>query len=117
MTIRGRKLSSYTCVLAALAASTPLSGVNGEEVTEVSIQNSAFEPGDVNVKSGARIVFHNKDQVPHSIVGEAGGRELFRSPDQVGEDETYAVVVSNVGEVSYYCGLHPGMKGKISVSK
>lgn len=116
MTFRNT-FSLQTCVLAALAASTPLAGVNAEDIAEVSIQNSVFEPADVSVKSGTRIVFHNKDQLPHSIVGETGGRELFRSPDQVGEDETYAVILSNSGEVSYYCGLHPGMKGKISVSK
>ncbi|PWB91299.1 hypothetical protein C5688_06655 [Methylocystis sp. MitZ-2018] len=112
--IFGTKLSLRAYVLAALAASTPLSA---EDVAEVSIQNSAFEPAGVNVKSGTRVLFHNKDQVPHSIVGETGGREIFRSPDQVGEEETYAVVLSNIGEVNYYCGVHPGMKGKISVSK
>jgi len=84
---------------------------------EVTIENFVFEPADISVKSGTRIVFRNKDRVPHSIIGEIGGRELFRSPDQLGEDETYAVVASNAGEISYYCGLHPGMKGKISVSK
>jgi plastocyanin len=111
------KISLQICVLAALAASTPIAGAKAEDVAEVSIQNFLFEPADVSVKSGTRIVFRNKDQVPHSIVGEIGGRELFRSPDQLGEDETYAVVASNAGEISYYCGLHPGMKGKISVSK
>jgi plastocyanin len=115
MTVRN-KLSLRTCVLAALAASTPVTA-NAEDVAEVTIENFVFEPPDISVKSGTRIVFRNKDRVPHSIIGEIGGRELFRSPDQLGEDETYGVVPSNAGEVSYYCGLHPGMKGKISVSK
>lgn len=118
MIVRAIRLGVRLPLLAGLAT-----GVAGPRApaadapATVAIENFGFQPAEIAVKAGARVRFVNKDQVPHSIVVESGGREISRSPEQVDEDETFDVVLSSPGEVSYYCGLHLGMKGRISVTQ
>ena len=40
--------------------------------TEVDIDNFAFTPKELTVKAGTTIVFRNRDDIPHSVVGSKG---------------------------------------------
>jgi plastocyanin len=40
--------------------------------TEVNIDNFAFTPKELTVKAGTTIVFRNRDDIPHSVVGSNG---------------------------------------------
>ena len=77
----------------------------------IEISGFAFVPKQLEVKTGDTITWINKDIVPHNIVESIDQRVI--SPNlAIGEKYTYIVKKSMV----YYCGLHPSMKGKLSLS-
>lgn len=100
---------------AALAACIVASEARAEGAARVEIENFAFDPPELTVKAGDRIVFVNRDQVPHSVVGFRGGEELFRSREQIDTDESFSVVMDAPGEITLGCGLHARIRGIIIV--
>jgi plastocyanin len=77
----------------------------------IRIDNFTFTPAELTVKPGTTVVWLNADDTPHSIVAVSG---QFHSP-AMDTDEKFSRVFANPGEVDYFCGLHPHMKGKIIV--
>jgi plastocyanin len=80
--------------------------------TEVNIDNFAFTPKELTVKTGATIVFRNRDDIPHSVVGTNGE---FRSK-ALDTDDTFSFTFTKAGTYDYSCGLHPQMQGKVVVT-
>jgi plastocyanin len=80
--------------------------------TEVNIDNFAFTPKDVTVKAGTTIVFRNRDDIPHSVVGTKGE---FHSK-ALDTDDTFEFTFAKAGNYAYSCGLHPQMQGRIIVT-
>jgi plastocyanin len=73
-----------TVAVAALGVTLTLPAVAAG--IEVNIDNFAFTPNELTVKAGTTVVFHNRDDIPHSVVGQQGrvpfqgaryGRQLF----------------------------------------
>jgi len=110
-----RRALAATRIAALIAASVSLCGAAPAPTVDVEIERFAFSPARLTIKAGAAIVFVNHDQVPHSLIGVMGAEEIFRSPEQVDEDETFRVILTRPGEVTYRCGLHSHMTGVISV--
>ena len=94
---------------AARAEEAAAGSGTGEVV--VKIENFTFNPPELTVKPGTTVKFENDDDIPHSVVEE---KAAFRSaPLDTGE--TFTKTFTEAGEVTYFCGLHPHMKGKIIV--
>jgi len=79
---------------------------------EVDIDNFAFTPKELTVKAGTAIVFHNRDDIPHLVVGAKGE---FHSK-ALDTDDTFEFTFAKPGTYSYFCGLHPQMQGKVVVT-
>jgi plastocyanin len=79
---------------------------------DVKIDNFVFSPDVVTITPGTVVVFHNYDDIPHSVVATS---KEFRSK-ALDTDETYSFTFTKVGTFDYFCGLHPHMKGKIIVT-
>jgi amicyanin len=97
--------------IAALAAFLALGGAARAEDTVIEIANFTFNPPEVTVKQGATVTWRNADDIPHSVVEE---NTKFRSKP-LDTDETFSMTFTEAGEIVYFCGLHPHMKGKIVV--
>ncbi|QBR70657.1 hypothetical protein CU048_04495 [Beijerinckiaceae bacterium] len=82
-----------------------------DEIT-IAIDNFTFTPLEVKVKAGTRVVFVNHDDIPHNVVGKV---IKFHSK-ALDTDESFAMVFDKPGEIAYFCGLHPQMTGKITVT-
>ncbi|CAN2535926.1 Plastocyanin [Methylocapsa aurea] len=78
----------------------------------IDIADFAFSPSEIRVAAGARIVFVNHDDTPHNVVDRNGA---FRSK-ALDTGESFSIVFDKPGEVTYFCGLHPQMTGKVIVS-
>jgi plastocyanin len=76
----------------------------------VSIDKFLFAPAALTVKSGATVTFENHDSTIHSIVGG-----FFRSRP-LDTDDKFSFTFDKPGEYTYFCGLHPYMKGKVVVA-
>ena len=97
----------------ALFIATALAAVSALPVRaadmEVNIDNFAFTPKELTVKAGTTIVFHNRDDIPHSVVGSTGE---FHSK-ALDTDDSFSFTFTKAGTYDYSCGLHPKMQGRI----
>jgi plastocyanin len=99
--------------LIALALLIPSANSSlAEDAATVRIDNFAFTPAELKIKPGTRVTFVNHDDIPHNIVGET---IKFRSR-ALDTDESFAFVFDKPGEITYFCGLHPQMKGKLIIA-
>jgi len=96
--------------VAAVAAEAVTTGANPKEAT-VSIDNFTYAPVELTVAPGTTVKFVNHDDIPHSVV-EAGGKFKSKVMDT---DDDFTMTFNTPGEVNYFCGLHPRMKGKVIV--
>jgi plastocyanin len=96
-------------IVAALTVSTwPVRAAD----MEVNIDNFAFTPKELTVKAGTTIVFRNRDDIPHSVVGSKGE---FHSK-ALDTDDSFSFTFTKAGTYDYSCGLHPRMQGRIVVT-
>ena len=79
---------------------------------EVTIDNFAFAPNELAVKAGTTVVFRNRDDIPHSVVGSKGE---FHSK-ALDTDDSFSFTFTKAGTYDYSCGLHPRMQGRIVVT-
>jgi plastocyanin len=81
-------------------------------IYRVDIHNFAFSPSTLTVPKGARIVWTNRDDEPHTIVSAAGA---FKASQALDTDDSFATTLDKPGAYAYFCGIHPMMVGKIIV--
>lgn len=103
--------------LATGVVSLPAHADDATPTATIVIERFAFEPAEIAIKAGTKVAFVNKDQMPHGVVGEGAGGELFRSEDQIEEGGTFSVTLTKPGEIAVSCGLHANMKGRITVTQ
>lgn len=96
-------LAALVCV----ACGSAPSGTSGGNT--VTLQNIAFNPGTLTVKSGERVTFKNADSVDHHIVV---------GTDDLGIVSPGTSVMWTAGTDGLYvmkCLIHPTMVGQITV--
>lgn len=100
----------------ALVACGPILLVPGTgraaDAPRVRIENFSFQPPTLTVKAGTTVVFENDDDIPHLVVADD---KSFRSK-ALDTGDSYAFTFSKPGDFAYFCGLHPHMRGKVTVS-
>lgn len=98
------------CAAAIFCAASALPAIAAG--AEVTIENFAFAPNELTVKAGTTIVFRNRDDIPHSVVGSKGE---FHSK-ALDTDDSFSFTFEKAGTYRYSCGLHPQMQGKVVVT-
>lgn len=76
----------------------------------VEIRQMKFEPQEIKVHAGDRVVWINKDIMNHDVT-EQSKKAWASSPLTTGQ--SWSRVVTQTAD--YYCNLHQVMKGKIVV--
>ncbi|WP_333678168.1 cupredoxin family copper-binding protein [Dyella sp.] len=80
--------------------------------TEVTIEKFAFQPKELSVPVGTKVVWTNKDEEPHTVTSPG---EQFKSSKALDGGDTYSVTFSKPGTYTYFCTVHPFMTGTITV--
>ena len=80
--------------------------------TRIEIKDFSFQPKLVTVPVGARVVWVNKDEEPHTIVSTD---KTFLSK-ALDTDDTFAFTFDKPGTYEYFCSVHPRMTAKIVVT-
>jgi plastocyanin len=106
----GIRRREFCCVVAGLALLC--GGPAWADTAVVTIDNFTFTPAVLTVKPGTTVTFEIHDDIPHSIVGAAG---KFRSR-ALDTGDRFSFTFVTAGDVDYFCGLHPHMKGRIVVA-
>ena len=86
----------------------------GKSGTPVAIQNFAFDPKDLSVAAGTKVMWTNKDDTPHNI------QDLSELNTPISQDltqgATFSITYSKPGTYKYVCGLHTYMTGTVTVT-
>ena len=80
---------------------------------EIGIDNFKFTPATLIVKAGTKVLWINKDDVPHLIVNV---ENKFRQSAVLDTDQRFAATLTKPGTYNYFCSLHPMMQGKVIVT-
>jgi len=97
---------------ASMAAVKPAAAVKQPAATHtIVIENMRFEPQTLTVRSGDRIVWINKDLVPHTATADA---KAFDSRS-IDANASWSFVAGETGSYTYTCAFHPTMKGTLTV--
>jgi plastocyanin len=108
----GGARASFACLgLALLLCLEQASAVLAADA-RIGIDNFAFTPSVLTIKVGTTVVFKNHDDVRHLVV-DAGGK--FRSK-ALDTNDSFSITFDKLGEIAYFCGIHPRMTGKIIVA-
>ena len=86
----------------ALAAVSPIAA---ETVHTVVVEGMKFEPATITVKRGDKVVWQNRDIVPHTAT--AAGK--FDS-GHVDGGKSWTWTAGATGRIDSVCPYHPGMK-------
>jgi len=105
---RSRARAFLTAVILGAVLASPVRAAD----MEVTIDNFTFTPKELTVKAGATIVFRNRDDIPHSVVGTKG--EFHSKALDTGD--SFSFTFAKAGSYAYSCGLHPQMQGRIVVA-
>ena len=85
-----------------------------------SLGDRAFSPDITNVSIGSNVTWINNDSQFHTITSgtepdDPNVGQKFES-EALSPKETFSYISNETGTFSYFCQLHPTMKGKIIVS-
>ena len=97
-------------IASSLAAACALPGWCAAATHTVTIEGMKFSPATVTVKKGDKVVWQNKDMVPHTAT--AKGR--FDS-GSIAQGKSWSHAMSKAGRYDYICNFHPGMKATVVV--
>ncbi len=81
------------------------------KVVTVSITGFKFVPADVTVNVGDTITWTNADGASHTVESADGVIES----DELFKGDTFSMTFDKAGSHPYICGLHPSMKGTVTV--
>lgn len=72
----------------------------------------AFQPAVLELHQGDTVVWVNRDIFPHTATAE--GKPAWTT-GTLAQGQSGRLVAGRKGEISYFCELHPGMKGTLIV--
>jgi plastocyanin len=91
----------------------PAIGAAAPAAAAVTITKFTFEPKEITVAPGTRIVWTNRDDTPHSV----NSTDKSFASKGLDTGDTYDHTFASEGNFSYACSLHPFMTGIIHVRK
>jgi plastocyanin len=100
---------TYICLIAALAV--PAIPAGAAQTYTVHVKDFAFKPSTLTIDAGDTVTFVNDDSDAHTVTASD------KSFDSAGLDtnDTWTHTFSKAGTFTYFCALHPYMKGTIVV--
>ena len=84
-----------------------------ESLVRIEITMSAFAPNEIAVPRGTRIVWTNRDEMPHTVTSDD---RSFVSKG-MDTDDTFTHTFIQEGDFAYRCVVHPFMVGVVHVRK
>lgn len=78
----------------------------------VQIAGMAFSPALVTIESGGSVTWDQSAAMPHTVTAADGGF----SSKRMTAGNSYTRVFDEPGTYTYYCSVHPSMRGEIVVN-
>jgi plastocyanin len=106
-------LAAAVCVAAAGCGGSTSSDKAKVGAATVSMRDLKFHPETLKAKVGRPVTWRNDDDVDHNVTATSGAK--FHSK-AFGKGKTYRFKPTKAGTIAYVCTLHPGMKGRLTVT-
>ena len=119
-------------LLAVLAISCTKTGASVEQTVSATttIHAFAFSPHALSVPEGSLVTWTNQDDITHTVTSGTPGtqgtpgvtKDVSPSPDGAFDQElagagaTATVTFDQAGTFTYFCRIHPGMTGEVTVT-
>ncbi len=97
---------SILLAVATCAAAAP----DAAETVRINVDKLRFAPAEATVHVGDEIEWTNGDFVAHTATARDGAWDVALPVKGSGR-----IVAQQVGEIDYFCRVHPNMRGHISV--
>jgi plastocyanin len=118
-----RYLNTSALAFALVVALALLTSIRGREPetkatlsknakAEVVIDHFTFSPKTVTLPVGATVIWRNQDNVPHVIVS---ADDQFKKSPLLNFGQRFSSTFATTGTYSYFCSIHPRMRGTIIV--
>jgi plastocyanin len=100
--------------LLALAVLPFASRAMAQDIATVTVEMTkfAFAPAEIEIKAGGRVVFLNRDLVPHTATADDGSFDT----GTLRQDERKEIAFEVAGEFPYICRFHRHMTGIVRVT-
>jgi plastocyanin len=92
-------------------STTTAAGAQGGGGNAVTIDNLAFSPATLNVKTGQQVTWTNKQDIAHTVTADGGAFDHQMPPGA-----TFSFTFDKAGSFPYHCNIHPSMTAKVEVS-
>lgn len=106
------RLVASTAALPLLATAAKAASHAAHETHTVKITDFAFSPANLTIAAGDSVVFVNEDGAPHTATADNGGFDTGR----LSRGQSATLTFNAAGTFSYFCAVHPHMKGSITIS-
>ncbi|SPH16549.1 Amicyanin [Defluviimonas aquaemixtae] len=97
---------TFVMLIAAALVTGPALGADHE----VMIRGMAFQPASLSVSPGDTVTLVNAEGAAHTATARGGGFDTGR----LKRDQSATIRIAAAGSLSYFCKLHPAMKGRIA---
>lgn len=98
----------------------PEEPVEQQGANEVWLEGTTFNVANLEVSVGTTVTWTNKSSVNHTVTsgirGEDDAGDLFDS-GTLSPGETFDFKFEEAGSYDYYCGFHPNMTAKVTVTE
>jgi|SRR4249919_44062 len=78
---------------------------------KVEIEDFAYDPDPVTIEEGGKVIWINRDSVPHTATAEDGSFDTGTLDEGKLKSETF----KEPGIYAYVCSIHPQMHGTVEV--
>lgn len=83
---------------------------------QITMQSNSFSPNGTVIAAGTTVTWTNNDSFAHTVTsGSAGSPDGMFDSGNIGANGTFSYKFDTAGTFNYYCRLHPGMTGRITV--
>jgi plastocyanin len=101
-------------MIAAAAAGCGSGGSSESGSPTVSMSGLRFHPASLKVKVGDKVTWTNDDTPDHNVTSTSGAHFMSKA---FPHGRSYSYTPRKAGTIKYVCTLHPGMVGKLIVTK
>jgi plastocyanin len=101
----------FGLIIFAAAPWTAANGGTAAAPAEVKIDNFSFTPASITIPAGTEVTWTNRDDIPHNVVSD----DHSIKSKVLDTDEKFTFTFTKPGTYSYFCSLHPKMKGTVVV--
>jgi plastocyanin len=89
----------------------------GGEGVEVVMQNSTFQPAEITVAPGTTVIWTNEDSFAHTVTAGTRGNPTGVFDENVSGGGTFSFTFEEPGTYDYFCSIHPGMDGVVTLEE